>query len=218
MVELLIFGVLAGLDNLQVSSALSMLPLRKRRVHLLAVAFCVSEIGGALLGLLLGKALLSALAPVAGWLAPAAMLACGIAVLVLALSRDEPDAEALSTGEAPMAAQSMNARSNARSNGRSNARSGTDRGMTGFSNHGALLLGLPLSLSLDNVIAGAAISFAGYPVLAAALIVGSVSAGMACAGLYAGQRLRRFLPERIEVVVGAYLCVLALRAFFMGDI
>ncbi len=214
MVELLIFGVLAGLDNLQVSSALSMLPLRKRRVHLLAVAFCVSEIGGALLGLLLGKALLSALAPVAGWLAPAAMLACGIAVLVLALSRDEPDAEALSTGEAPMAAQSMNARSN----GRSNARSGTDRGMTGFSNHGALLLGLPLSLSLDNVIAGAAISFAGYPVLAAALIVGSVSAGMACAGLYAGQRLRRFLPERIEVVVGAYLCVLALRAFFMGDI
>jgi manganese efflux pump family protein len=210
MVELLIFGVLAGLDNLQVSSALSMLPLRKRRVHLLAAAFCISEIGGALLGLLLGKALLSALAPVAGWLAPSAMLACGIAVLVLALNRDEPDAEALSTGEAPMAAQSMNARSN--------ARSGADRGMTGFSNHGALLLGLPLSLSLDNVIAGAAISFAGYPVLAAALIVGSVSAGMACAGLYAGQRLRRFLPERIEVVVGAYLCVLALRAFFMGDI
>lgn len=200
MVELLIFGVLAGLDNLQVSAALSLLPLRKRRVHLLAAAFCVSEIGGALLGLLLGKALLSMLAPVAEWLAPTAMLVCGLAVLVLALARDAPDADVLSMEMTPVEAPLK-----------------TGSAMRGLSNHGALLLGLPLSLSVDNVIAGAAISFAGYPVTMAVLIVGSVSAAMACAGLYAGQRLRRFLPERIEVAVGAYLSVLALRAFFLGD-
>lgn len=206
MAELLIFGVLAGLDNLQVSSALALLPLQKRHVHLLAAAFCVSEIGGALLGLLIGKGLLSLVSPVAGWLAPTAMLLCGIAVLILAMARDEPDIHRLSTNR--MSADAMS--SDATFAGRTS--------MAGFANHRALLLGLPLSLSVDNVVAGAAISFAGYPLLAAALTIGCISAAMACAGLYAGQRLRRFLPERIEVAVGAYLSVLALRAFFMGDV
>jgi putative Mn2+ efflux pump MntP len=178
MIELLIFGLLAGLDNLQVSASLALLPLERRRMHLLALAFCASEIGGALLGLLFGRALLSLLAPAAEWLAPTAMLLCGAVVLWLALRRDEAD-------------------------------------LARFANRRALLLGLPLSLSLDNVIAGAGIGIAGYPLAASALIVGSLSAGMACAGLFAGQRLRRFLPERIEVAVGAYLAVLAIRGFWL---
>lgn len=211
MVELLIFGVLAGLDNLQVSAALALLPLRKRRVHLLAAAFCVSEIGGALLGLLLGTALLSVLAPVAEWLAVAAMLVCGLALLVLALSRDPPNTDAMSTEMTALDAQPLHPQP-------MRVQPEIGGAIGDFSNHRALLLGLPLSLSVDNVIAGAAISFAGYPVVAAALIVGSISAAMACAGLYAGQRLRRFLPARIEVAIGAYLSVLALRAFFVGDL
>ena len=182
MIELLIFGLLAGLDNLQVSASLALLPLARRRMHLLAGAFCASEIGGAVLGLLLGRALLSLLAPTAEWLAPVAMLVCGVVVLWLALRRDDAD-------------------------------------LSRFANHRALLLGLPLSLSLDNVIAGAGIGVAGYPPVLSALVVGSLSAAMACvglyAGLYAGARLRRFLPERIELAVGAYLGVLALRAFWL---
>lgn len=181
MIELIIFGLLAGLDNLQVSASLALLPMARRRLHLLAAAFCASEIGGALLGLLLGRALLTLLAPTADWLAPAAMLVCGALVLWLALRRDEAE-------------------------------------LARVANHRALLLGLPLSLSLDNVIAGAGIGVAGYPLALSALVVGSLSAGMAClglyAGLYAGARLRRFLPERIELAVGAYLAVLALRAFW----
>lgn len=178
MIELMIFGLLAGLDNLQVSASLALLPLARRRLHLLAAAFCAGEIGGALLGLLLGRALLNAIAPVADWLAPAAMLFCGVIVLWLALRRGEAD-------------------------------------LTRFANRRALLLGLPLSLSLDNVIAGAGIGVAGYPLLQSALIVGSLSAALACAGLYAGGWLRRFLPDRIELAVGAYLSVLAIRGFWL---
>lgn len=178
MIELMIFGLLAGLDNLQVSASLALLPLARRRLHLLAAAFCAGEIGGALLGLLLGRTLLDAIAPVAEWLAPAAMLFCGVIVLWLALRRSEGD-------------------------------------LTRFANRRALLLGLPLSLSLDNVIAGAGIGVAGYPLLQSALIVGSPSAAMACAGLYAGGWLRRFLPDRIELAVGAYLSVLAIRGFWL---
>ncbi|MFZ5635042.1 MAG: manganese efflux pump [Pseudomonadota bacterium] len=178
MTELLIFGLLAGLDNLQVSASLALLPLERRRLHQLAAAFAASEIGGALIGLLLGRALLSMLAPAAEWLAPTAMLLCGAVVLWLGLRRGDAD-------------------------------------LARFANRRALLWGLPLSLSLDNVIAGAGIGIAGYPLALSALIVGTLSASMACAGLYAGDRLRRFLPERIELAVGAYLSVLAIRGFWV---
>lgn len=178
MLELMIFGLLAGLDNLQVSAALSLLPLERRRLHLLAAAFCIGEIGGALLGLLLGRTLLGLLQPTAEWLAPTAMLGCGLALLWLALRRDGPDP----------------------------AR---------FIDRPALLIALPLTLSIDNVIAGTAIGVAGYPLVMAALVVGSISAAMACAGLYAGHWARRFLPDRIEAVVGIYLSLLAVRAFWM---
>lgn len=175
MIELLIFGLLAGLDNLQVCSSLGMLPLQRRRLHFLAAAFCASEIGGAVLGLLLGRSLLSMLDPVAEQLAPIVMLGCGAAVLYLALRRDEPDLAALA-------------------------------------NHRALLLGVPISLSLDNVIAGAAISFSGHSIVQAALVIGTISAAMSCLGLYLGNWLRHLLPKRIELAVGAYLCFLAVRS------
>jgi putative Mn2+ efflux pump MntP len=176
MIEILIFGLLAGLDNLQVCSSLGLLPLQRRRLHLLAAAFCASEIGGAVLGLLLGRSLLTLLDPIASGIAPLVMLGCGAAVLYLALRRDDPD-------------------------------------LASFANHRALLVGVPLSLSLDNVIAGAAISFAGHSLVQSALLIGVISASMSCVGLYLGHRLRRVLPQRIELAVGAYLCFLAVRAF-----
>jgi putative Mn2+ efflux pump MntP len=43
------------------------------------------------------------------------------------------------------------------------------------------------------------------------LVIGLVSAAMSCTGLYLGDWVRRFVPKRTEVVVGAYLCVLAVR-------
>ncbi|MEN9864858.1 MAG: hypothetical protein RL748_448, partial [Pseudomonadota bacterium] len=74
MVEVVLFGLAAGLDNLQVCSSLGLLPVERRRLHWLALAFCLSEVGGALLGLLLGRGMISLLGPAANNLAPIAML------------------------------------------------------------------------------------------------------------------------------------------------
>ncbi len=203
MIELLIFGVLVGLDNLQVSASLALLPLQKRRLHLLAAAFCVGEIGGALLGLLLGRAVLSFIAPVAEWLPPMVMLVCGIVVLWLALRHDSTEQ---TCSEKTGSKQTDSKQTDFEHVGNA---------LSGFANQRALLLGLPLSLSIDNVIAGAGIGIAGYPPLMSALTIGCISAAMACAGLYAGYWFKRFLPQRIEIAVGAYLSVLAIRGFWL---
>jgi len=177
MIEVLLFGIAAGLDNLQVCSSLGLLPVQRARLHWLAAAFCGSEIGGALVGLLLGKGFLALIGPAANTIAPLVMLACGGAVLFLAYRHQEPD-------------------------------------MSHLINNGPLLFGLPLSLSLDNVIAGAGISFSSVPLVAAATTIGVISAGMSCIGLYFGHWIRRFFPERIELLVGVYLCFLAVRMIF----
>jgi putative Mn2+ efflux pump MntP len=180
MLEILVFGLLAGLDNLQVCSSLGFLPLTRGRTHLLAAVFCAGEILGALLGLLLGRGLITLLGETSSLLAPFAMFGCGCAVVYLAFRRDSDDLEQLV-------------------------------------NHRALVLGLPLSLSLDNVVAGAGISFSTYPLVTSALLIGVISASMSCLGLYLGRWLRRFLPERIELVVGVYLCFLAARMLLTDD-
>jgi putative Mn2+ efflux pump MntP len=78
----------------------------------------------------------------------------------------------------------------------------------------SMLFGLPLSLSLDNLLVGVGLGSIHYPVLLSALVIGLVSAAMSCTGLYLGNWLRRFVPKRADVVVGAYLCVLAVRMIF----
>ena len=180
MFEILMFGVLAGLDNLQVCSALGLLPLEKRRLHLLAAAFCASEIGAALLGMLLARTL-------SGWLgvdkpeiAPWLMLLCGLLVLWLAWRGEEREL-----------AQALNQKN--------------------------WVFGLPLSLSFDNLIAGAGISFSSQPLFVSALAIGLISAAMSCCGLYLGRGVRRFLPQRIELGVGLLLCTLALRMLVMDS-
>ncbi|MBC3919743.1 manganese efflux pump [Undibacterium sp. CY18W] len=174
MLEVILFGVAAGLDNLQVGSSIGLMPMQRRRLHLLALGFCICELGGAILGLLLGRAFLAQIGPLANGLASLVMLACGVVILWLAF-RNEAKA------------------------------------LPDFVNHKAVLFLLPLSLSLDNVIAGAGISFSSAPVLTSAIVVGVISAAMACSGLYLANWLRRFMPRRIEMLSGAYLCFLAVR-------
>lgn len=177
MLEVLVFGVLAGLDNLQVSASLALLPISRRRLFMLAAAFALSEILAAILGLLLGRGLIVAMGQSIAGLVPFAMLLCGAIVFLLALRDQEQNLEQLV-------------------------------------NQPALLLGLPLSLSIDNLIAGAGISFSSTPLVSSALVIGIVSGSMACAGLFLGRVVRRFLPDRVELAVGLYLCFLAVRSFF----
>jgi manganese efflux pump family protein len=71
------------------------------------------------------------------------------------------------------------------------------------------LAGLPLSLSFDNLAAGVGLGSLGFPVVASALILGLVSGSLCALGLFAGARLRRWVPKRAELWSGVYLLALA---------
>jgi manganese efflux pump family protein len=79
----------------------------------------------------------------------------------------------------------------------------------------ALVL-LPLSLSFDNLFAGLGLGSLGYPVAASALTIGAVSGGLCALGLFAGGGLRRWVPERAELLSGVYLLALAAARLFAG--
>lgn len=178
MLELAVFGVLAGLDNLHVSAALGVARPRGRRLWTLAAAFAACEALMPLVGLAVGGALRRTL-PVLETVGPLVLLACGAVILWQALREDDGAAERAVDG-------------------------------------GWMILGLPLSLSLDNLFAGVGLGSAGYPVLLSAAVVGSVSGALCLAGLFAGATVRRWLPARAEAWSGAFLMVMGLVSLARG--
>jgi putative Mn2+ efflux pump MntP len=168
----LLLGILAGLDNLQVCSSLGLLPMGRARKQLLALAFSACETLAPLGGLLAGRLLLVTFGHAAALAGPVAVLLCGLAVIVLALRKQDVSEVAASRG---------------------------------------VLFGLPLSLSLDNLLAGIGLGSMHLPIVLSALIIGLTSAAMSCVGLYFGGWLRRFIPGRVEFAAGALLCALGVR-------
>jgi len=75
---------------------------------------------------------------------------------------------------------------------------------------GWIVLGLPLSLSLDNLVAGTTLGMVGFPLLLSAAIIGAMSALMSLAGLYLGGTAVNFLRLRTELIGGVVLIVVAL--------
>jgi manganese efflux pump family protein len=171
--SILLFGCLAGLDNLQVCSSLGLVRLARRRIYLLAALFCLCELTAPLIGVLLGTAVLDWAGVRAHFVAPAVMIVCSLAIFISAVTQ---------TGEHVYKSASF---------------------------------ALPVSLSLDNVIAGAGISSLAAPVWPAAVSIGLTGALMSCIGLFGGHQLRRFskgIPlGRFEFAAAAYLLVLAFR-------
>src|ERR1039457_1849321 len=161
----LLFGVLAGADNLQVCSSIGLLPIERRRRHLLAASFSLCETAAPLLGLALGHLLLRSVAGAAAKAGPLLMLLCGGAVLVGALHRDKRWPFAGGTGRClgrqrrPEAGFSGLDRRNRLSH-QSGCTTSSELAMAGGR---GMLFGLPLSLSLDNLLGGAGISALGYP-------------------------------------------------------
>lgn len=79
-------------------------------------------------------------------------------------------------------------------------------------------IALPLALSFDNFFAGAGLGALGFPILGSALFIGAASGGLCAFGLFAGSRLRRFVPRRAELLSGGYLLLLAaFRLMTIGD-
>jgi manganese efflux pump family protein len=171
MLRIILLGVLAGLDNLQVAAAISMMPLTRSRRMLFAATFCACEIATPLIGLLLMQLLRVRFGEWIDGLAPVILLACGMAIVVLALKGDDE--------------------------------------LEKMINHRWTVVGLPLSLSMDNLLIGFSLGTFGYPLPLAALTVGCVSAGMCLFGIAGGARIRRWIPEYAEVASGLYLIVIA---------
>lgn len=176
MTEIVLFGVLVGLDNLQATAALGMLPLAAGRRRALVAGFALSEALTPLLGLAAGRLLHGEVAALAEWVGPAVLLCCGALILRMALRGDDAS-EAVGSWA---------------------------------------VVGLPLSLSLDNLLAGVGFGSMGYPVAASALALGAISGAMCFLGLFLGSRVRRWVPERVEALSGAYLLVLGVAAILEG--
>jgi manganese efflux pump family protein len=72
-----------------------------------------------------------------------------------------------------------------------------------------MLFGLPLALSLDNLVAGIGLGVLGYPIFFAALTIGAISGLMALAGLKLGNAMGRYLPVGSDVLGGVALVFVA---------
>jgi putative Mn2+ efflux pump MntP len=171
MLQIILLGVLAGLDNLQVAAAISMTPVTRMRRTLFALAFCACEISTPLLGLLLMNTLRVRFGHWIDRIAPLILVACGTVIIYLAL-RDNDQLEKLV-------------------------------------NNRWTLVGLPLSLSFDNLLIGVGLGTFGYPLPLAAMTVGSVSACMCLFGIAGGTRIRRWIPTHAEMISGLYLIAIA---------
>ena len=85
---------------------------------------------------------------------------------------------------------------------------------------GWIVLGLPLSLSLDNLIAGTSLGIIGFPLALSVGVIGAMSASMSLAGLSLGRTAANSLKFRSELIGGvALVCiavVLAIENFWGG--
>jgi manganese efflux pump family protein len=80
-----------------------------------------------------------------------------------------------------------------------------------------MVLGLPLSLSLDNLIAGTTLGMIGFPVLLSITIIGVMSSLFALAGLRLGRTAVNLLRFRADLIGGVVLIFIAL-TFVVEDL
>ena len=68
---------------------------------------------------------------------------------------------------------------------------------------GWAILGVPLCLSLDNLVAGIGLESLGQPVIPTVIVIGTVSGVMSLAGLTVGRLGRLYLPASVERLLGS---------------
>lgn len=71
------------------------------------------------------------------------------------------------------------------------------------------LFGIPLSLSVDNLVAGAGLGLLGYSPLVSAAVFGAITAVTSFAGLCLGRFAGRLIPVRMDLLSGIALVVMA---------
>ena len=71
--------------------------------------------------------------------------------------------------------------------------------------HPWALFGIPLSLSLDNLVAGASLGLLGLSPWFSSLLFGAITAVMSLLGLLIGRSVARLVPTRSDIVSGVAL-------------
>ena len=170
MATLLLLGFALSLDSFRVSLGLGALKLRPLRQAQIVLAFGLCDGLAPLVGLLIGKSLVSYLGSWTEYLGPIALCAYGVYVIYVARRYAGTEAKE------------------------------PDRW---------LVLGLPLSLSVDNLIAGASLGMLGFPLLLSVAVIGSISALMSLAGLRLGGIAVKFLKINTELLGGVVLIFIA---------
>jgi putative Mn2+ efflux pump MntP len=72
------------------------------------------------------------------------------------------------------------------------------------------LFGIPLSLSVDNLVAGTSLGLLGFSPLFSAAVFGAITAVLSFVGLRLGRVASRFIPIRMDLLGGITLIVMAL--------
>jgi putative Mn2+ efflux pump MntP len=72
------------------------------------------------------------------------------------------------------------------------------------------VLGLPLSMSLDNLVAGASLGMIGFPLLLSVVVIGAMSALMSLAGLWLGSMAITYLKLKTELLGGVALVLIGI--------
>lgn len=93
--SLILLGLLAGLDNVQVAAALSLSGLGPRRRTLFAVMFALTESLAPVAGVLLAAQVRARLGITFDGIGPYVIVACGAAIVLLALFGNDGDAAKL---------------------------------------------------------------------------------------------------------------------------
>jgi putative Mn2+ efflux pump MntP len=75
--------------------------------------------------------------------------------------------------------------------------------------HPLAILGLPLPLSLDNLLAGAGLGVMGYSAVTVAVVAGSVTVAMSLVGLTLGKLAAGKIPIRTDLFGGVVIMILA---------
>ena len=72
-----------------------------------------------------------------------------------------------------------------------------------------VLLGIPLALSLDNLLASTGLGMLGFPPVFTATVFGTITALMTFVGLQLGGVAARFIPIRSDLLVGMGVAIMA---------
>jgi len=86
----------------------------------------------------------------------------------------------------------------------------TERAVDNAVNDGWMICGLPVLLSLDNLVAGAGLGAIGFPPILSALIIGTVCSALSFAGILLGGCCRLLVPKHASLISGVWLVTLAI--------